>query len=335
MRQAVAVLESDVHYTLQTMKEADAATRQAIDLANKLQVPLVIGGDLHDTKANMRGECMNCMLETFRYGARCGVDILLDIGNHDKINEKGEEHSLGFLAPYCEIFDSPRFTNKICVNGRSVWIMPYMHSTSQLRAILRVIDAGSTVIIHQGLKESDQTNMIDPTAITLEDVAGLRIISGHYHSREQIEYPNGTTWDFIGNPYTLSFGEAHDPEKGIQILYDDGSLEFVPTKLRKHVIIEYMPATQGLTARENNGDLLWIKAHGTLEELSQVTRSSVKAQLGVDTFKLDLIPTQTATLCSPERGLSTTERFDGIVDTLDASPDRKEKLKTLWRELLS
>ena len=94
--------------------------------------------------------------------------------------------------------------------------------------------------MHQGIKKSGQSDIIDPTALHAEDVAGLRIISGHYHRRETIPLPDGSTIaSFIGSPYTLTFGEANDPEKGFQILYDDGSLEFVPTNLRKHVIIEY------------------------------------------------------------------------------------------------
>ena len=75
-----AVLISDVHYNLQTLPLADAAMRQAIQKANELQVPLIVAGDLHDTKANLRGECINAMLETFN---TCEQDIYFLIGNHD------------------------------------------------------------------------------------------------------------------------------------------------------------------------------------------------------------------------------------------------------------
>ena len=61
----VAILISDVHYNINTLKLADAAMQMAIDEANKLSVPLIVAGDLHDTKANLRGECVNAMLSTF------------------------------------------------------------------------------------------------------------------------------------------------------------------------------------------------------------------------------------------------------------------------------
>src|SRR5579862_1378127 len=101
---SLAVLVSDVHYNVHTLKLADAAMRMAIVKANKLEVPLIVAGDLHDTKANLRGECVNAMIETFK---QCNKPPYIIVGNHDRINEKSHEHSLNFLAPYCHIVDSP------------------------------------------------------------------------------------------------------------------------------------------------------------------------------------------------------------------------------------
>ena len=62
MKIPTAVLISDVHYSLQTLPLADKVMRMAIDKANSLGVPLIVAGDLHDTKANMRAECVNAMI---------------------------------------------------------------------------------------------------------------------------------------------------------------------------------------------------------------------------------------------------------------------------------
>ena len=80
MSKPIAVLISDVHYNLTTLPLADAAMRQAIAEANSLGVPLIVAGDLHDTKANLRGECVNAMIEAF---AMLDHGCYILRGNHD------------------------------------------------------------------------------------------------------------------------------------------------------------------------------------------------------------------------------------------------------------
>lgn len=328
MIKPVGVFISDVHYNLQTIKLADAAMEQAIDKANSLKVPLIIPGDLHDSKANLRGECVNAIINTIK---KCHSPPYIIVGNHCKINEKSDEHSLNFLAPYAAIIDylpnSPLH--------RIGYLIPYQHDPETLRKYLKTIPKGSQVIMHQGLVDSHMGDYImDKSAITKEDVAGLRVISGHYHARQTIELPDGGKWDYVGNPYTMSFGEANDPPKGYQILYNDGSLEFVPTNLRKHVVIE-MDGTKGLRNDYNIGDLIWVKLYAKYEDLKVYTRSIVAQMLNIEgwPFKLDLIPLDTKTQ-APTKQLANVELLDSLIDSMtNTSDDRKAGLKELWRRL--
>src|SRR5882757_6401470 len=98
MSRPTAVLISDVHYNVHTLKLADAAVRMAVAKANELNVPLIVAGDLHDTKANVRGEWINGMRDTFKLVTKVvgwnGEDIkrvYILRGNHDAINEKSAE----------------------------------------------------------------------------------------------------------------------------------------------------------------------------------------------------------------------------------------------------
>jgi len=326
----IAVLISDVHYNVHTLPLADAAMRQAIINANALGVTLVVLGDLHDSKANMRGECVNAMIETFKL---CSRPPVVMVGNHDRLNEKAPAHALNFLEPYAMVVDQPKYIHPLGT------FIPYQHDTD---AALYAIPDKDLVFMHQGLTGSDSGEYIqDKSAIPASDIEAKRIISGHYHTRQTINLPNGGTWDYLGNPYTLTYAEANDPPKGFQILYADGSLEFVPTNLRKHVIIELMvgdldqdkAALWRYDLQPN--DLLWLKVTGDKEHL-RITKAQVAKWLGIpETFRLDLIPTDTTTSDpDPRQNLSQGPLFDSLIDSLSATSDeRKARLKALWKAL--
>src|ERR1019366_142702 len=325
----IAVLILDIHFSLPTLKLANAATLQAVEKANDLEIPVIIPGDIHDTKANLRGECVNAMLSSL---SNCVFTPAVLVGNHDKINEKSEDHSLNFLREAAIIVDSPQELHE------GTYAIPYQHDSDVLRAYLKTITKGSTLIMHQGLQGSHMGDYIqDKSAINPEDVAGFRVISGHYHARQTINLPDGGKWDYVGNPYTVSFGEANDPPKGFQILYDDGSLEFVPTNLRKHIIVDFnandFDPNENGTADAGPGDLVWVKIKGTHEELNKITRAKVKEYFNLETFKLDLIPTGGITE-KPTKQLGSTELMDSLIDSLtETSDERKLRLKELWRHL--
>lgn len=341
MPKPVAVLISDVHYNLQTLEVADKALRLAVATSNELEVPLIVAGDLHDTKANLRAECINAMQETFR-GCRHNEAVVI-VGNHDKINEKSKEHALNFLDGVVNfIVDIPgNYTIATAHEDRNLGhLIPYQHDVTELRKYLKTIRKGSTVIMHQGVHGSDAGEYIqDPSALNHNDVAGLNVISGHYHRRQTIKLPNGGQWNYIGNPYTLGFGEANHPAKGFQILMDDKSLKFVPTNLRKHIVHECDATLLSAIAapKLNPNDLLLIKMSDTREKLISIDKKQIGAWLssfnGFDvSFKLDLIPTDSHS-ANRESGLQKHELIDSLIDDLPDSQERKARLKQLWKDL--
>jgi DNA repair exonuclease SbcCD nuclease subunit len=342
----VAVLISDVHYNITTLPLADAAMRQAIAKSNEFEIPLIVAGDLHDTKANLRGECINAMLETFR---KCGHPCYVLRGNHDSLNEKSEESALNFLERIdydatldndtnIEVVDKPRFTNKIAVNRMSVHLVPYHSDLNKLQAYLSKVDSGSCVIMHQGLIGSNMGDYIqDKSAVSWRDVSGFRVISGHYHNRQTLNFPKGGSWSYIGNPYTLSWGEAADPPKGFQVLYSDGSLEFIPTNLRKHVVVSFLCTKYILTQLNpfeiNTGDLVWVKVRGSKEDLAKCTREVVATRIGITDFKLDKFPDTVESVAKP-MNMTQSEILDSTIEGLtQVSQECKIRLKGLWKGL--
>jgi DNA repair exonuclease SbcCD nuclease subunit len=337
MIKPTAVLISDIHYSLPTLEVADAALRLAINKANELKVPLIVAGDLHDTKANLRAECVNAMLETFHLAT---FNPYVIIGNHDKINEKSINHSLEFLSPCATIVNRFRYGKSHTNVGTYTSLACYHNDADELRGHLNNVNKGTTVIMHQGVSGSNSGEYIqDKSAITKQDVAGLRIISGHYHQRQTIQLPDGGVWDYIGNPYTLNFGEAKDPAKGFQILMSDGSLEFVPTNLRKHVVVEVTVDGDGIyypAAPVKQNDLVWVKVTG--KDLQKVTKQSIRKNLeGLDLpadFRLDLIPDETEFTPIVESGhqMSQSSLLEQTINSVsDISDEKKTKINNLWK----
>lgn len=327
----IAVLISDVHYNLQTLEVADKAMRQAIHRAHDLGIPLVVAGDLHDTKANMRAECMNAMLKTF---TATNSSIYILRGNHDQINEKSEEHSLNFLSKCAHIVDAVEYIPEL-----EATLIPYQHDVIALRKVLQDIPTKGTIIMHQGITGSLHGEYIqDKTAITIDDVAGRRIISGHYHNRQTIKLPDGGVWDYIGNPYTLSFGEANDPPKGYQILREDGSLNFIPTYLREHKIMEVNVSelNTDLLFLGDDTDLLWVKISGPADKLATLTKSWIAQDLDIkQDFRLDLIPDDIdKNSISNDINASPGEVLDTYIDNQTMEGTRKERLKAMWKALI-
>lgn len=341
MSKPVAVLISDIHFSLNTLELASQSLLKAQFKAAWLKIPLVICGDLMDTKANMRAEVVNKLIEMF--SVKDNPDTIILVGNHDLCNEKGKPHSLNFLKPYATIIEEPKIAD---LNGMRVGMIPYYSDSEELKKLLKYqyepegdwdFKNCKVVFMHQGLISTNSGHYIqDKSAITKEDVAGLRVISGHYHTRQTIDLPDGGKWDFLGNPFTLNYGEASDPEKGFSILMSDGSLEFVSTNLRKHVVIDnVIGELVAIPYVHKPGDLLWFKLRGTKEELTKTYfRELIAANYGINEgFKLDLIPTDTKTQ-APQTKLHKGELLDSLIDSLTNTTDeRKIRLKDMWKNL--
>lgn len=339
MKKPRAIIINDIHYNINTLSLADVALRKAIHEANFAQVPLIVAGDLHDSKANLRAECVNAMIETFKL---CDQKPYVLIGNHCRINEKSEEHSLNFLAPYVVLVEKP-----YCLwakgLGDPLYLISYHHDSEKLKQYLKTFMPKEAILImHQGIQGSNSGDYIqDKSAITKDDVSGLRVISGHYHQRQDIKLPNDGLWTYTGNPYTLNYGEANDPEKGFHVLMDDGSLEFVSTNLRKHVVIElgayesYDLISGPSLDKIGKDDLVWVKIVGTKEQLVKINKSDLSKELGLESFRLELKPVDQKIPSVKTKPKSQFELLDSIIDSLTSTEDQtKVRLKDLWKGFL-
>lgn len=338
----IAVLISDIHFTIATLEEASQSLLKAQFKAVSLDVPLVLMGDTLDAKAMIRAECANKIIEMLSVHDAPPTIVL--VGNHDKINEKSVEHSLNFMKPFCTVVDTIKSGDLM---GTDVTIIPYQHDIQVIKNLLDDHEhpPSRILLMHQGIQGSSAGHYIqDKTAIPQDWIKNHRVISGHYHARQDIDcypeaklgyFPYQGIASYVGNPYSLGFGEANDGPKGYQVLYSDGSLEFINTNLRRHRVISFnlndMAATiPGFT----DTDILWVKITGESDKLAQLSKEKVADLIGIkQDFRLDLIPTDTKSIAKTDNNAPQTEILDSVINNLqNTDEDRKTRLKELWRK---
>lgn len=338
-KRPVAVIIGDIHFTPNTLDLASTALSMAQKVAVELDVPLIINGDTLDSKDVIRGVCANRLIKLFEFD----FDIhrfpttYINIGNHEKINEKSDDHSLHFLKRYIYVVSSPAK-----VNG--FWIVPYMSSPELFKEFLRTGPTpGDTLIVHQGVTTANLGHYVqDLTAIPKELFADFRVIGSHYHSRQDIQCGPSKpgmvgTFSYIGNPYTLTWSEANDLPKGFVVLHADGTLSHIPTNLRKHVIIdvkiENLPDI--MESIGTLGDLHWVKVRGPASELQIITKKLIADKFfGHSNFKLDLIPDLSDTTQTDVSNVSGEEILNNLINELQETDTQKQHLKALYKALL-
>lgn len=327
MTPSLAVVISDIHYSLQTLQLADTAFRSAIDKAAALGVPCIDCGDITSDKAILRAEVIKAITDTLKYAASKGVRVYCVVGNHSLWNQKGDEHALTFMEPYATVISAP-----CTVDG--FHFIPYQKSEEAFLAAINQFPLGSIVFGHQGTKGGQLGDYIrDLTAFDPNDVADWRVFLGHYHAH----YELGTTVS-IGNPYTLTFGEAKDGPKGYLIVRTDGTFSRVILPLRHHIVLEYDASECGWRSIRPDilrpDDVVWVKLRGTSSELSTVTKSKVSQFLGIEAFKFDKIVTAQDDITEQYQATSGAEILDGLIDSVASTPELRAEYKALWRELV-
>ena len=342
----VCVLIADIHFTPATLELASESLRRARSAAVELGVPLIIAGDTLDSKAIIRAECANSLLEILKETPSPKYTKIL-VGNHDLINEKGTEHSLNFLnnLPSVEVVSAPYKET-----GTGLLLIPYQTANSKVwTEWLSRYQEGHTIICHQGVQGAEMGHYIkDSTSLPREAFANFRVISGHYHKAQNIKCGpprKGAVglFTYVGNPYSLSFGEANDGPKGIAVLMDDGLLKRIPfSDFRKHVVVEgYVLDERGVILppgtkeKINAHDLLWLKITGPQSELKKLNKAEIgQSLLGHSNFKLDLIPSDSAPATVETKTLTSEQVLDKLIDNMGETDDQKAYLKVLWREIV-
>lgn len=320
----IAVVTSDVHYSMNTKELADFSCRTAIDKAAELGVPWLDNGDLTNDKDVLRGTYVNMLLKTVKYAQSKNVKMYFNAGNHSMVNQHGTEHTLHFLEPYCTVIGEPG-----TYDGFN--IIPYQHDMTKFYEAINKFPKGSIVFGHQGTLGGYLGDYVkDDSAIDPQKILSYVTYLGHFHRHYKLHNTIS-----CGNPYSLSFGESNDGPKGFLVVYEDGSFTREILSLRKHTLLERDVSKVNLPIENYNpGDLLWLKVTGPESELNKIDKKKLGMSLiGHNNYKLDKIVTEVDTPVIEIGNLSEGEVLDLIIDELPETSEQKQVLKQLWRDL--
>ena len=323
----IAVVMADLHFNINNIDVASTALSVAIDKANDLGVTLIIAGDLHDTKAIIRAEVSNRLLELF---SKANDKPIILIGNHDLINEKSSDHALNFLSVGCTVISGVCHTNGIS-------FIPYQSDPKKFINTVNTLDTRNIVICHQGFKGASMGDYVkDESSVDPMLLKSYKFISGHYHKHQILG--NVT---YVGSPYTVSYGEANDGPKGFLILFEDGTFDQEVISVRKHLIIEYKPEEGPIKIKKGQirkDDLIWVKVFGPMSVIQKVKREDLIKDVfhGIN-IKLSYhsSPHNCKHIVNhQEDKLTHGELLDKIIDNSEETEERKTDLKATWRKLI-
>lgn len=213
----------DPHIKNKNLEQAN----ELFDLIESYGNPVVLLGDLLDTKEVIRGKSLNLLYKRLQ---RSKLNFTILIGNHDYFNLECQDHSLKVLEslPNVELVDD-------VVNKYGIYFIPYRHGSDNTLELLNRIPDNSIVFGHMDVISFDYGNgYISDSGLSIEDLSRFKkVISGHYHkpqSKDNLTY--------LGTPFSHSFGESNQ-DKYIGIFDTElHVLELIETPFPKHITKE-------------------------------------------------------------------------------------------------
>ena len=234
MRNSVAILVNDIHLNKDNVYLVKNIFDQIIDLCNERQIDDVwIGGDVFTNRSGQPLVCLSAWKDIIDKLNENEIKISVIAGNHDKTDA---DDNSSYLDVYS---DQQLFSEAMCVTyGRmNVVFIPYYKDEKWLSEFNRVDvqrnkNYKSILVTHigfDGVRNNDGTeveSVIKQSLLKDYD----KVLVGHYHNASHI----GSNIYYTGSAYQNNFGE-NITDKGFTIVYDDATIEFVPSIFPKYI----------------------------------------------------------------------------------------------------
>ena len=317
------IATSDLHGNLKNLDAFSIVIRKALQEARNRYCPLVIAGDLNDTKAILRAEFVNFLVKEFK--AHEDVKIIIIIGNHDLLNHFNNlEHSLEFLKILENVTIIDR-SSKIFEESLEWYAIPYCHQNSEILEELAIAKSKGykKIIFHQGIMGAKQSEyLVDKSSISLQDLKDFDIVlTGHYHTSQKL----GNAF-YFGSPFSVTFAEANQ-DKYIWYVEDGEEFKMTPikTEARRHIQVIWEEGKELELNNYTKNDIIKIVAKGSKDFCLSVNKEELKEKYGLENLQVTTdIQNKMKRRVEAENINKPMEVIDGYLKSAETSLDKKE-----------
>jgi len=300
----LAILVTDLHLNDNNETIVKSIMSQASGYAQQYRVPILGNGDLiHSRKGQTLGtiDALSAILDALELDH---IQFNTTVGNHEKVN-------LSSPKSYLDVFTRGRDFFKVidtyvklkesddCI----IWGLSYFPENSDLlmsylkdlqqqinhpqRHLLKF--PKKHILMYHGaietVRNNDGSQAHKTVALSEFDCFDL-VLCGHYHEEQVLS----DRIKYIGATFQHNFGESS--EKGIVLLYDDLSLEYLPTKFPQYINlkidVDQFTLDQLIALRADyKEDFLRLTLSGDSAKIRSLNTSKLKS-LGID-IKTDYV----------------------------------------------
>lgn len=323
-KKAIGVLVNDIHLNKDNGELVKDIMNQVISLCLERKIKNIFcGGDVFTNRSGQPLSCLTTWSEILREIEKAGLNFEAIPGNHDKTDDDDER---SYLDVYQKSMNVHRSGEYKVFSGVVVAFIPYFRDEKWLEEYNRICqeilesedmdeDCVKILITHSGFDGvmnndgSKVESLIKPSMFKEWD----KILIGHYHNASKL----AENVIYTGSAYQNNYGETLT-DKGCTIIYDDGSIEFVPLKFPKY-IKEIVDVNDNETLRNlidkydgEDYDHIRFVFRGSKADASKVDKETL-SRLGIDA-KFEAEETGAAIMAAEETGTISFDRKSIVKD---------------------
>ena len=232
----------DTHFKITNLDTAEKLFELINEfISNDGVTDLIFLGDVYDTKAIIRSEVQNFLIDKLTELTRKykNLDVHIVVGNHDFENFQCKNSALAplKLINKVNVYDKEVVVNKELRCAFIPFRLTNEEFIKDVESLIPLKDSVNFIFCHQGLSGFDLgSGMIDVHGVDTSSLPDNKFfyIIGHYHAPQ-----DKGNFCYLGTPFSHSFGEANQ-EKRVYVHYENvGTMYVTTTKLPQHYKLNY------------------------------------------------------------------------------------------------
>lgn len=242
MKRVNAILVNDLHLDKENGELVKDIFRQLVSLCKECKTHNIIcGGDVFTNRSGQPLSCLTDWKEILSMLKKEDITIHVIPGNHDKTSGDDERS-------YLDVYSEPNvclYRKGTCVYLGDVaylfipyfknerWLEEYKREVDYMNTCDDVINDSPRILISHigcdGVRNNDGTLVESPIKPSMLK-SWNKVLLGHYHNASKV----GDNVFYTGSAYQNNYGE-NVTDKGFTLIYNDGSIKFVPSKFPKYI----------------------------------------------------------------------------------------------------